>query len=90
MDVSCGLSILWCKNFYGIPCSAVPKDGDLLGRIIHDYGYYEQGSYSVSAAHSSTCVEYIKVVERARQNIHSYIKADLSNGFWQFGTHPND
>ena len=61
-----------------------------MGRVIHDYGYYQQGSYSVNAAHSSTSVEYIKVVERARilEEVHQYIKADLASGFRQFGTHP--
>ena len=52
------------KNFYGIPCGATPKDGDPLGRIIHDYGYYRKGSYSVNAAHSSTSVVYAREVER--------------------------
>ena len=79
-------------NFYGIPCSATPKDGDPLGRVIHDYGFYKRGSYSVNAAHSSTSVEYISVEERVRilQNVHWYVKADLASGFRQFGTHPRD
>ena len=51
-------------NFYGIPCGATLKDGDPLGRIIHDYGFFQKGSYSINAAHSSTTVEYIKEVER--------------------------
>ena len=42
------------KNFYGIPCGAVEKGGDPLGRIVHDYGYYRRGSYSINATHSST------------------------------------
>ena len=60
------------KNFYGIPSSATPKDGDPLGRIIHDYGFYRSGSYSVNAAHSSTSVEYIKAKERVSilQNVY--------------------
>ena len=63
-----------------------------MGRVIHDYGFYKSGSYSVNAAHSSTSVEYIKAKERVRllQNVHWYIKADLANGFRQFGTHPQD
>ena len=53
-------------DFYGIPCSATPKDGNPLGRIIHDYGYFQKGSYSINATHSSTSVEYIREVERVR------------------------
>ena len=53
-------------DFYGIPCSATPKDGDPLGRIIHDYGYFERGSYSINATHSSTSVEYIREVDRVQ------------------------
>ena len=46
----------------------------------------------VNATHSSTSVENIKARERVRllQNVHWYIKADLANGFRQFGTHPRD
>ena len=31
-------------NFYGIPCGAVMKDSDPLGRIVHDYGYHPSNS----------------------------------------------
>ena len=31
-------------GFYGIPSSAVEKNGDPYGRIVHDYGYHEKGS----------------------------------------------
>ena len=50
--------------FYGIPCNATEKDGDPLGRVVHDYGYFPKGSYSVNAAHSSTSIKYISVKER--------------------------
>ena len=53
-------------NFYGISFSATPKDGNPPGRIIHDYGYIQRGSYSINATHSSTSVEYIREVERVR------------------------
>ena len=52
------------RSFYGIPCNATEKGGDPRGRIIHDYGYFPKGSYSVNAAHSSTTVKYISVRER--------------------------
>ena len=52
------------NNFWGIPCGAVEKNEDPLGRIIHDYGYYPRDSYSVNAAHSSTSVKYLSFKER--------------------------
>ena len=54
------------RNFYGIPCGAVEKDGDPVGRIVHDYGHYKRGSYSINAAHSSTSVEYLTFIQRAQ------------------------
>ena len=51
-------------EFYGIPCGATMKNGDPMGRITHDYGYYPRGSYSINAAHSSTTVRYLSVKER--------------------------
>ena len=79
-------------NWYGIPCGAVTKDGDPLGRIVHDYGYYKQGSYSINAAHSDTSVKYDSIRKRVRllENVIWYIKADLESGFREFGTHPAD
>ena len=38
------------KNFYGIPCSATAKDGIPRGRVVHDYGFFKRGSYSINAA----------------------------------------
>ena len=80
------------KNFYGIPCGATEKDGDPMGRIVHDYGHYKKGSYSINATHSSTSVRYLSFRERVGilQNVKWYIKADLDAGFRQFGTHPAD
>ena len=54
------------RDFYGIPCSAVAKGGDPLGRIVHDYGYYQTGSYSVNATHSCTSVRYLSFKEVAK------------------------
>ena len=53
------------REFYGIPCNATEKGGDPLGRIVHDYGYYPRGSYSVNAAHSCTSVQYLSAKEVA-------------------------
>ena len=46
----------------------------------------------MNAAHANTSVVYLKTKERIRvlQHVMWYIKADLSNGFRQFGTHPKD
>ena len=51
------------RDFYGIPCNATQKGEDPLGRIVHDYGYYPAGSYSVNAAHSCTSVQYMSAKE---------------------------
>ena len=68
------------------------KDGDPLGRVVHDYGYFKPGSYSINAAHANTSVRYDSVRRRVLvlDGIEWYIKADLKNGFRQFGTHPAD
>ena len=80
------------RGFYGIPCSAVEKNGDPFGRIVHDYGYHEKSSYSVNATHSSTSVTYLTFKETATiiEDIPWLVKADLATGFRQFGTHPVD
>ena len=68
------------------------KDGDPLGRIVHDYGFYQRGSYSVNAAHADTSTRYDSVRKRVLtlDRVRWYIKADLKNGYRQFGTHPED
>ena len=68
------------------------KKDDPYGRIVHDYGFYKKGSYSINAAHSSTSVRYCSMQERAEilANVRWYVKADLASGFRQFGTHPVD
>ena len=40
------------------------KGKDPYGRIVHDYGYYKKGSYSVNAAHADTSVVYMRTKER--------------------------
>ena len=52
--------------YHGIPCGATEKDGDTLGRIVHDYGYHKIKSYSISAAHSNTNVKYDSIRKRVR------------------------
>ena len=65
-----------------------------MGRIVKDYGYYIRGSYSVNAAHSNTSVlssvHYDSVKKRVRllEKVAWYVKADIKNGFSQFGTNP--
>ena len=63
-----------------------------MGRIVHDYGYYVPGSYSVNAAHANTSVKYDSMRKRVLtvDKVIFYIKADLQSGFRQFGTHPSD
>ena len=41
-------------EFFGMPSCAVPTGGDPFRRIVHDYGFYPRGSYSVNACHSCT------------------------------------
>ena len=54
------------SGFYGIPCGATAKAGDPLGRIVHDYGYFPRGSYSVNATHSCTSVKFLTLREIAK------------------------
>ena len=63
-----------------------------MGRIVHDYGYYVPGSYSVNASHANTSVQYDSIRKRVLivDKVVFYIKADLQSGFRQFGTHPSD
>ena len=80
------------RSFYTIPCGAVPKNGDPLGRIIHDYSFPSATEGSVNSALINTSVEYISFVERARQlaKVEWYIKVDLKNGYRQLGVHPSE
>ena len=79
------------EEFYGIPCSATAKDGDAVGRIVHDYGYYPEGSYSVNAAHSCTSVRFLPLFEvTSILDQVDCFKADLASGYRQFGSHPVD
>ena len=80
------------RQWYGIPCGAVEKDGHPLGRVVHDYGFFQHGSYSINAAHDNTSVRYDSIRKRVLvlRDVCWYIKADLESGFRQFGTHPFD
>ena len=55
------------RSFYTIPCGAVPKDHDPLGRIIHDFSFPSKKRGSINSALINTSVEYISFVERARK-----------------------
>ena len=65
------------------------KDGDPLGQIVHDYGFYQNGSYSINAEHSDTSTRYDTVRRRVMvlDRVRWYIMGDLKNGYRQFGTH---
>ena len=80
------------SGFYRISRSATAKAGDPLGRIVHDYGYYPKGSYSVNATHSCTSVKFLTLKEIATilDEVKWLLKADLASGYRQFGTHPAD
>ena len=80
------------RPFYIIPCGAVPKGGDPLGRIIHDYSYPSKTRGSVNSALINTSVEYISFMERAKHlsKVDWFIKVDLKNGYRQLGVHPSE
>ena len=80
------------RDFYQIPCGAVPKNQDPLGRIIHDYSSPSAEIGSVNSALVNTSVQYISFVERARQlsKVNWFVKVDLKNGYRQLGVHPSE
>ena len=80
------------KNFYTIPCGAVPKNGDPDGRIIHNYSFPSPLFGSVNSVLLDTSVSYITFKERISllDKVDWFIKADMVSGFRQFGTHPKD
>ena len=44
------MATFFARDFYVIPCGAVPKNGDPYGRIIHDYSYARDGFNSMNTA----------------------------------------
>ena len=80
------------KKVYIIPCGAVPKDGDINGRIIHNYSYPRKNTLSVNSALTNTSTEYITFKERVAllAEVDWYFKADLKNGYRQFPVQPTD
>ena len=80
------------KPFYTIPCLAVPKNSDPLGRIIHDYNFPSAIQGSVNSALINRSVEYISFVEKAAQlsQVEWFIKVDMKNGYRQLGVHPGE
>lgn len=80
------------KKLYTIPCGAVSKNNDPLGRIIHDFSFPSKTKNSVNSAFVDTSVEYISFVERAKKlsKIDWYMKVDLKNGYGQLRVHPSE
>ena len=80
------------RPFYTIPCGAVPKGNDPLGRIVHDYSFPSSDFGSVNSALQNTTVEYISFRERVVQLEHVdwFLKVDLKNGYRQLPVHPSD
>ena len=80
------------RQFYTIPCGAVPKNNDPAGRIIHNYSYPTAKAGSVNSALINTSVAYISFKERVTllEKVDWFIKADLKNGYRQLPVHPSD
>ena len=80
------------QEFYVIPCGAVPKNDNPVGRIIHNYSYPDAKVASVNSALVNTSVTYISFRERVQKlaRVEWYIKADLKNGYRQLPVHPID
>ena len=80
------------RAFYKIPCGAVPKDQDPLGRIIHDYSHPSATQGSVNSALINTSVQYISFVDRAKKlsQVDWFVKVDMENGYRQLGVHPSE
>ena len=80
------------KDFYVIPCGAVPKNDNPVGRIIHNYSYPSPKEHSVNSALVNTSVAYISFKERVKKlaKVEWYVKADLKNGYRQLPVHPSD
>ena len=80
------------RPFYRIPCGAVPKNDDPLGRIIHDYSFPSASQGSVNSALINTSVQYISFVERAEllSRVDWFVKVDMENGYRQLGVHPSE
>ena len=80
------------KKFYVIPCGAVPKNNDPVGRIIHNYSFPDARVASVNSALKNTSVKYISFRNRVKvlSRVDWYVKADLKNGYRQLPVHPTD
>ena len=80
------------RAFYKIPCGAVLKNQDPLGRIIHDYSHPSATKGSVNSALINTSVQYISFVDRAKKlsQVDWFVKVDMENGYRQLGVHPSE
>ena len=52
------------RDFYVIPCGAVPKGYDPHGRIIHDFSFAPAGEKSINESLLDNSVKYITFLER--------------------------
>ena len=80
------------KEFYVIPCGAVPKGDDPHCRIIHDFSFAADGVNSINTALLDNSVQYISFLERVRSlsRINWYVSVDMKNGYRQLPVHPSD
>ena len=80
------------RDFYVIPCGAVPKGDDPYGRIIHDFSFAPVGEKSINASLVDNSVEYISFVERVKalSSVDWYVSVDMKNGYRQVPVHPED
>ena len=78
--------------FYTIPCGAVPKNHDPLGRIIYEYSSLSANKGSVNSTLINTSERYIFFVERAAQlsQVEWFIKVNMKNWYRQLGVHPRE
>ena len=80
------------RDFYVIPCGAVPKGADPHGRIIHDYSFAPEDSHSLNSSLLENSVKYITFTERVRalSKVSWYFAVDLKNGYRQLPVKPHD
>ena len=80
------------RDFYVIPCGAVPKGEDPHGRIIHDFSFAPPGEKSINESILDNSVRYITFIERVRalSCVDWYVSVDMKNGYRQVPVHAGD
>ena len=80
------------RDVFVIPCEAVPKNDDPVGRIIHNQSHPDKLSNSINSALTNTSVEYITFKERVARlsRVDRFIILGLENGDKQLPVHPSD